>query len=310
MTAFLIIMPMLKTAAWEKRIRAAEPGIDLRVWPDTGAPEDILFAFAWRHPHGAFRQFPNLRCIASLGAGVDNILSDPDLHEKVAITRIVDPSLTQSMSEYVVMSVLNYCRGTRFYRDREAEQKWRPVIPKLADEETVGILGLGQLGLDAARKLQALGFDVAGWRRTDREAKGVPTYSGPGRLAAFLARSRILVNMLPLTPATENILNRDMFAMLPRGAYLINVARGRHLVEADLLAAIDAGRLSGACLDVFRTEPLPAAHPFWKHAEITVTPHIASLTNPTAVIPQIVENYRRVRAGLAVLNRVDRQRGY
>ena len=310
MAAFLIIMPTMKTASWEKRLQAAEPGLDLRVWPEVGNPEDVVFALTWRHPPGEFKQFVNLKCIASMGAGVDNILNDPDLPAGVPITRIVDSSLVQSMSEYVVMAVLNYCRSVRFFRDREAEGVWQPVIPKLAANETVGILGLGQLGLDAARKLQALGFPVAGWRRSNQAAAGVDTYSGPGQFGAFLAASRILVNMLPLTAETRHILNRDTFAQLPQGAYVINVARGEHLVETDLLAAIDAGRLSGACLDVFQTEPLPSDHPFWQHPAITVTPHIASLTNPAAVIPQIVDNYRRVLAGEQVRHQVDRERGY
>jgi glyoxylate/hydroxypyruvate reductase A len=308
--AFLIIMPTMKTASWEKRILASEPGIDLRVWPAAGAREEVAFVLAWRPPHGELRRFPNLKCIASMGAGVDNILSDPDLPAGVPITRIVDVSMARSMSEYVVMGVLNYCRSTRFFKDRETEEVWQPIIPRLAEKETIGILGLGQLGLDAARKLMALGFKVAGWRRSDLLQEGISTFCGRDQFAAFLAESRILINMLPLTPATENILNRDTFGHLPRGAYLINVARGQHLVEADLLAAIASGQLSGACLDVFRTEPLPEKHPFWQHPDITVTPHIASLTNPAAVIPQIMENYRRVKAGQAVLNRVDCNRGY
>jgi glyoxylate/hydroxypyruvate reductase A len=245
-----------------------------------------------------------------MGAGVDNILSDPDLPAGVPITRIVDVSMARSMSEYVVMSVLNYCRNTRFFKDRETEEVWQPIISRLAEKETIGILGLGQLGLDAARKLMALGFKVAGWRRSDLLLEGISTFCGRDQFAAFLAESRILINMLPLTPETENILNRDTFGHLPQGAYLINVARGEHLVEADLLAAIASGQLSGACLDVFRTEPLPEKHPFWKQPAITVTPHIASLTNPAAVIPQIMENYRRVKVGQAVLNRVDCNRGY
>jgi len=175
---------------------------------------------------------------------------------------------------------------------------------------TVGILGLGHLGLDAARKLMTLGFKVAGWRRSDHSVKGIPTYCGPDQFNVFLSQSRILVNLRPLTSATENILNRDTFAQLPRGAYLINVARGRHLVEEDLLEAIETGQLSGACLDVFRTEPLPEKHFFWKHPAIAVTPHIASLTNPDAVIPQIMENYRRILSGQEALNQVDRRRGY
>jgi len=305
-----MIMPTLKTSSWEKRIRAAEPGIDLRVWPETGKPEEISFALAWRHPHGELLRFSNLKCIASMGAGVDNILSDPDLPLGVPITRIVDGSMAQSMSEYVVMSVLNYCRRTRFFAERESNGEWTPMIPKLAARETIGILGLGQLGRDAARKLAVLGFEVAGWRRSARPVAGIATFSGPAQFQAFLARSRILINMLPLTPATESILNRDAFQHLPKGAYLINVARGRHLVEGDLLAAVESGQLSGACLDVFQNEPLPKEHPFWQHPNITVTPHIASLTNPAAVIPRIMENYRRIKAGLDVLNRVNRARGY
>ncbi len=308
--AFLIIMPTMKTSSWEKRILASAPGIDLRVWPAAGVREDVEFALAWRHPHGEFRRFPNLKCIASMGAGVDNILSDPDLPAGVPITRIVDATMAGSMSEYVVMSALNYCRNTRFFMEREAEEAWQPVIPKLAEKETIGILGLGQLGLDAARKLVALGFKVAGWRRSDKPLEGIATFIGRDQFVAFLAESRILINMLPLTPETENILNRDTFNHLPQGAYLINVARGRHLVEEDLLEAIASGQLSGACLDVFRTEPLPEKHPFWQQPAITVTPHIASLTNPAAVIPQIMDNYRRVKAGREVLNVVARKRGY
>jgi len=310
MGVFLIIMPTIKTTSWEKRIRASQPGLDLRVWPEVEDPQAVEFALTWRHPHGAFKRFPNLKCIASMGAGVDNILSDPDLPAGVPITRIVDPSMAQSMSEYVVMAVLNYCRNALFFRDRQAEGVWKPVIPKLAADETVGILGLGQLGMDAARKLKALGFTVAGWRRSQQSVTWVDTYNGPAQFGAFLAVTRILVNVLPLTAETRGILNCDTFARLPQGAYVINVARGAHLVETDLLAAIDSGQLSGACLDAFQTEPLPSDHPFWAHQKITVTPHIASLTNPVAVIPQIVENYRRVQAGEQVLHQVDLKRGY
>lgn len=308
--AFLMIMPTLKTDAWEKRIREAQPGIDLRVWPAVGVPEEIEFALTWRHPHGAFSRFPNVKCIASIGAGVDNILSDPDLPASVPVTRIVDSSMARSMSEYVVMAVLNYCRHTRFFRDRESACAWKPIIPKVAARETIGILGLGQLGRDAAHTLTALGFEVIGWRRSDQSEAGIPTFSGTDQFHAFLNQSRILINLLPLTSATENILNRETFQQLPRGAYLINVARGRHLVEEDLVPAIESGRLAGACLDVFRTEPLPEAHPFWQHPAITVTPHIASLTDPAAVIPQILENYRRVKAGHELQHQVDKEREY
>jgi glyoxylate/hydroxypyruvate reductase A len=169
---------------------------------------------------------------------------------------------------------------------------------------------MGQLGAHAADQLSRLGFQVAGWSRTRKDIAGLDSFAGGEELAAFLKRSDILVCMLPLTPATEGILNSATFAQLPAGAYLVNVARGRHLVEEDLLAALDAGRLSGACLDVFREEPLPESHPFWDHPQIIVTPHVSSLTYPRAVAPQLAENYRRLLGGQPLLNVIDRSRGY
>jgi glyoxylate/hydroxypyruvate reductase len=174
----------------------------------------------------------------------------------------------------------------------------------------VGIMGLGHLGSDAAVKLRALGFAVSGWSRTARQMESVRCFAGAGELESFLAQADILICLLPLTPATEGILNRETFSKLPRGAYLINAARGDHLVEEDLLDALESSQVGGACLDVFRKEPLPESHPFWKHPCVTLTPHVASLTYPKAVAPQIVENYRRVRAGKPPLHAVDIGRGY
>jgi glyoxylate/hydroxypyruvate reductase len=308
--AFLIIMPTMKTDAWVRRLRSLDASLDIRTWPDAGAPEEIEFVLAWKPPPGAFNAYPNLRCIASMGAGVDHLFRDPGLPAGVPITRIVEPSMGQSMSEYVIMTILNHCRQTDHYRKSQEQSAWKPKIPLRCEKERVGILGLGQLGSDLAGKLSALGFPVAGWRRDSCPLEGVNTYWGENQLGSFLASVRILVCLLPLTAQTRGILNRDLFGRLPEGAYLINVARGEHLVETDLIEALDRGRLSGACLDVFAEEPLPAGHRFWAHPKIVVTPHISSLTNPRAVVPQIYENYRRAIAGEPLLHRVDPERQY
>jgi glyoxylate/hydroxypyruvate reductase A len=308
--AFLIIAPGMKIDAWKKHLLARDPDLPIRVWPQVGNPEEIEFALAWNHPPGEFKRFSNLKCIASLGAGVDHVLRDPDLPAHVPVTRVVEPCMPQSMSEYVVLAVLNHCRHFDVYHTDQAQGRWQPRIPLLAGQTRVGIMGLGQLGGDAAKKLCALGFAVAGWSRTPKKLEGIKTFAGEGELDDFLAQSDVLVCLLPLTPATRGILNRRAFERLPTGAYLINVARGEHLVENDLLAALENGRLSGACLDVFQKEPLPDDHPFWKHPYIIVTPHISSLTYPRAVAPQIVDNYHRVKSGQQPLHVVDIKRGY
>ena len=308
--ALMIIAPGTRVTSWIKHLGRLEPGIDIRVWPDSGDVDDIEFALSWQHPPGAFKKYKHLKCIASLGAGVDHLLADPDLPAGVPITRVVELSMAQSMSEYVVLAVLNHCRHFDNYRNDQSQKKWQPRIPLLAAEMRVGIMGLGQLGRDAAGKLSALGFAVSGWSRTPKTIEGVDCFAGAEALDDFLSQTRILICMLPLTPQTKGILNRQTFNGLPAGAYVINVARGAHLVEDDLLAALDSEQLSGACLDVFETEPLPVDHPFWDHPKIKVTPHISSITFSRAVAPQIIDNYRRSQTGQPLLNIVDPIRGY
>jgi glyoxylate/hydroxypyruvate reductase A len=264
----MIIAPDTKTTSWVKHLSKLEPDIDLRIWPETGDVDDIEFALSWNHPHGEFKNYKNLKCIASLGAGVDHLLADPDLPAGVPITRVVDHSMAQSMSEYVILGVLNYCRQLETYRADQSQRIWKPRIPLLAAHMRVGVMGLGQLGKDAAVKLHALGFSVSGWSQTPKKIEGVDCYAGAGLLDGFLSQVRILVCMLPLTPKTRGILNLQNFNRLTAGAYVINVARGEHLIESDLLTALDSGHLSGACLDVFTEEPLPLDHPFWDHPKI------------------------------------------
>jgi len=307
--AFLILAPSSRTSAWEKEIRKAEPDLDLRVWPDTGDPDEVTFALCWKHPPGVLNRFSNLKCIASMGAGVDHLLQDPALPE-VPIVRVVDPSMARSMTEYLLMAVLFRMRQLDRYWQDQLQRTWHPRVPEQAASVRIGIMGLGQLGSDAARAFFSLRFPVSAWSRTPKTVEGIDTFCGEAGFAPFLSGLRVLICLLPLTDRTRGILNRHTFEMLPDGAYLVNSARGEHLVEEDLLAALNSGKLSGACLDVFHTEPLPREHPFWGRPDITITPHISSLTNPKAVCPGIVDNYRRMKSGLPLRHLVDRQRGY
>jgi glyoxylate/hydroxypyruvate reductase A len=308
--ALLIIAPDIKVTSWVKYLGTLEPGIEIRVWPEVGEADEIEFALCWNHPLGELSKYKNLKGIASLGAGVDHLLRDPDLPDGVPVTRVVEYSMAQSMSEYVVLSALNYCRQFDAYRSDQDQKHWQPRRPRPAEDTHIGIMGLGQLGCDAAKKLSYLGFTVSGWSRTPKNIDGVQCFAGEGGFDNFLSRSQILICLLPLTPSTKGILNRKTFDRLPRDAYVINVARGQHLVEKDLIQALDSGKLSGACLDVFDIEPLPAGHPFWRHPKIRITPHISSITFPKAVAPQIIENYRRAKTGRGLLNVVDLKRGY
>jgi glyoxylate/hydroxypyruvate reductase A len=218
--------------------------------------------------------------------------------------------MTDAMSEYVVLQVLRLHRHDLDYRAQQQEQVWRELDQKNAADRRVGILGFGELGRDAATKLKALGFDVAAWSRSEKTVAGVENYAGAGGLPRLLGRSEILVCLLPLTAETEAILNARTLALLPRGAAVVNAARGAHLIEEDLLAALASGQISAAVLDVFHDEPLPSDHPFWHHPRIVVTPHVAAFTNPATAAPIILDNIRRFEEGRPLLNRVDPARGY
>ncbi len=295
---------------WGPLLTAALPGREIRGWPAAGDKAAIDYALVWHPEPGLLASLPNLRLIVSLGAGVDHVLRDPALPAGVPILRLVDPYMTQAMSEYVALNALRLHRQDFDYRMQQAASEWREREQKNAAERTVGILGFGTLGQECGRKLQAFGFDVAGWSRSEKTVPGFAAYAGKVGLNAILARSEILVSLLPMTPETENILDADLFARLPRGAGLINAGRGRHLVEADLLAALESGQLSAAILDVFREEPLPPAHPFWRHPRIVVTPHVAADTHPPTAVAIIAAAIRDFEAGRPLANLIDRERGY
>jgi glyoxylate/hydroxypyruvate reductase A len=295
---------------WSAELHRLLPDLEIRAWPQIGNAGEIDVALVWRPPAGLLAALPNLKLIAALGAGVDHILGDPGLPAGVPVMRLIDPYMTAAMSEYVQLQVLRLHRQDTAYLAQQRERVWREWPQPNAAGRRVGVLGMGELGRDAALKLSVLGFDVAGWSRTERRLPGIACFHAAEGLRALLARSEILVCLLPLTPATEGILDARLFAGLPRGAAIVNCARGRHLVEADLVAALDSGQISAAVLDVFRDEPLPPQHPFWSDPRILVTPHVAAATHAPTAAPVVADNLRRLRQGRSLLHLVDRERGY
>jgi len=296
--------------AWEPALRQAMPEVELRAAPDLGDLEEIEAALVWRPPPGWLAALPNLKLILSQGAGVDHILTDPLRPRHVPIVRLVDPYMTRSMVEYVTFQVLRLHLKEPEFRRQQQDHVWRQLVPPSARDRRIGILGLGELGAACAAALVALGFDVAGWSRSPKQLPCVTSFAGEAAFDAFLARTDILVCLIPLTAATRGILGRATFDRLPRGASVINAGRGGHLAEADLLAALASGQIAEAVLDVFETEPLPADHAFWDHPRIVVTPHVAALTNPVTAAEAIAANLRRLAAGEDFPDRIDPDAGY
>jgi glyoxylate/hydroxypyruvate reductase A len=291
-------------AGWIEEFERVAPDLELRTWANRGDAADIDVVLGWRHPKGASKHYPNLKLISALGAGYEHILGDQDRPKGVPVVRLIDLKLTQAMTEYVLLHVLRYHRQLPQFEQFQREGRWVKLPPPDTDARRIGILGLGALGIDAGQRLAALGFPVAAWSRTPKCVDNVEVFYGPAQLDAFAARTDILVCLLPLNAETRGIIGTRLLSKLPRGAYVINPARGGHVVDAELIASLDSGHIAGATLDVFHTEPLPADHPFWTHPKITVTPHIASTTNPRSAVPQIVDNVRRVRDGRELQNRV------
>jgi glyoxylate/hydroxypyruvate reductase A len=296
---------------WRDALLEVDPGLEIRLFPEAGDPSEIEAAVCWTaHDLAELRRYPNLRLLVSMGAGVDHLLRPPGPPPGVPVARLVDERLTQGMTEWVLLNVLRFHRQDLDYRAQQAARVWRELPAPDTARRRIGILGLGALGGDAARALLALGFPVMGWSRGPKSLPGVECFHGEQGLAAMLGRSDILVCLLPLTPETRGLLDAVRLALLPEGAFLLNSARGGHMVAADVLAALDGGRLAGAALDVFEPEPLPAEHPFWAHPKVVLTPHAASITIPRSAAPQVVENIHRARAGLTPLNLVDPAAGY
>lgn len=295
---------------WQQSLLRLQADLDIQIWPHITNPNAIEFALVWQHPLGALKQFPNLKAIGSLGAGVDHVFVDTVLPANVPIVRVVDPYMANDIVQYVTVCVLDYIKRMDHWRLLQEQKRWLKQPPFNFSDKVVGVMGLGFLGSKAVDVLQQLGLTVVGWSNSPKEITGIKTFYGANQLHDFLALTNILVCMLPLTNQTRNILNTNNFLQLPDGAYLINVGRGEHLVDEDLITAIENKKIIGAALDVFRKEPLPSDHPFWSNPQIRVTPHIASVTNPATVAPQMLENYQRLLAKKELLNQIDLQRGY
>jgi len=295
---------------WRDALALGLPELEFRIWPDVGEPGRVSYALVWRPAPGLLATLPNLKAILSLAAGVDHLLLDPQLPDHVPIVRVVDAGMAAQMSEYALYGVLHFHRSMQQYVAQQRHAQWQqlPAVP--AAQRTVGVMGLGVLGSDFVHKLLPLGLRLRGWSRTPKTLSGVSTFHGRAALGEFLARTEILVNFLPLTPDTAGILSASTFAALPRGACIINIARGAHLDERDLLSALDEGQVGGAMLDVFQHEPLPAEHRFWHHPRVIVTPHIAAQAIAELMVSQVIDNIRRIEHGDQPLGLVDRRRGY
>ncbi|MBN3581863.1 glyoxylate/hydroxypyruvate reductase A [Algoriphagus aestuarii] len=302
-----IICPGKNADPWIKVLTSQDPDLKIQVYPDIKSPQEVEVVMLWNHPKGILNSFPNLKLISSMGAGVDHILNDDSVPEEIPIVRIVDEKLTFSMTNYVIMGVLNFHRQITRYQKDQSNHIWDMSNPEIPVK--VGVMGVGALGGDVLEKLSFMGFEVAGFGFSEKRDFPYSYYS-KDEIQQFLSSVNVIVCLLPLTPDTENILNLELFSQCNPGSYLINVARGKHLVEEDLMVALEKGYLSGALLDVYRKEPLPADHPFWEEEKIMMTPHIASVTNPQAAAPQVIENIRRVKANQPLNNLVIRQRGY
>lgn len=308
---FLFLSNADKAEAWREAMLDKFPDAGFDLWPDEVKDKAAYdYAIVWKPPVGELKTFSNLKAILSLGAGVDGILVDTDLPTHLPIVRLVDRCLTEGMSEYVLYWTIHYHRKMDVYASWTREGRWKQLRQIDTRDRKVGFLGLGELGADAAKKVAALGFDVAGWSRSEKHIDGITSYYGDDGLVPFLNRSEILIVLLPLTDSTRGIINAETLAALPEDACLINCARGAHVLDEDLLAALDSGHIRSATLDVFHTEPLPSDHAYWTHPKVVVTPHMASLTVPSSAADWMEQNIKLIEAGEAPLNTVDLKRGY
>ncbi len=295
-----------KPEFWLPLLQKALPGERFFAWPDNNGG-DIDVALVATHPKGALGGLPKLRLIQSLWMGVENIVADPDLPRGVPVARLIDPGMVAAMGETVIACVLDWHRHFYSYRSFQEQKIWKRRRQFLASDRTVGILGLGELGGSIAQKLRAMDFNVAGWSRRPKQLDGVDCSTD---LEAVVRRSDALVCLLPLTEQTRGIVNSKILSLIRKDGCLINVARGGHVVVPDLLAALDSGHLAHAYLDVFEPEPLPPESPLWAHPGITLTPHIAALSEPRTSVGKIAENIERLRRGEQPLNTVDFSAGY
>ena len=300
-------------APWRAAAAKHLPGATFWVWgsDDDADLSQVDYALAWKPPVGLLARLPNVKAIFNLGAGVDALLQDPSLPKSIPIVRLVDPRLTQGMTEYIVHWVLHAHRDMPAYARQQQAQRWVQHANADTAKRRVGILGLGELGQAAAHALLMLGFEsIAGWSRSPKHLPGVESFAGAETLNAFLARTEILICLLPDTPATRGILNKTTLAKLPKGAFVINAGRGSTIDDNALIAALKNDHLSGAALDVFNTEPLPKDHPYWAMENVFITPHVATLTTADSATQVIADGIEALQRGRNPANVVNLSQGY
>jgi glyoxylate/hydroxypyruvate reductase A len=305
----LLVAAQSESEDWAELLRAALPGRNVLT---SAPPGDVPVAYAVvdRPEGGLLRRLPGLEVVLSLNAGVEHLLAGGEVPDGLPIVRMADDGMREGMLEWVTAHVLAWHRNLFAYRAAQAEGRWVQMPEKLARERTVTVLGAGALGGAVAARLATFGFETRAWSRSRRDIAGVTAFAGPAEFGAALHGADILVSVLPLTAETENLLDGAALARLSRGAFVVNAGRGGHVVDGDLIAALDAGAVGGAALDVFRREPLPADHPFWTHPAILVSPHVAAPTQPLTAVAAIAESIRRHEHGEPLLHLVDRRLGY
>lgn len=294
---------------WKALFARHAPDIEWRAWPDIGDPADIDYLAAWQAPEDLETLLPNLKVLYALSAGVDQ-LDLSRLPSHVPVVRLLDPGITRGMCEYASFAVLSLHRDMLRYRQQQVARCWQALLLQPSSSRRIGVMGLGTQAREILKTLQPLGFALSGWARSRHHMPGVECYAGDAQLPAFLSQCDILLCVLPLTEHTQGILDRTLFEQLPHGAALINMGRGGHLVESDLLDALASGQLSGAVIDVLQQEPAPPDHPFWDHPQILLTPHIAAMTQPDSAFGVLLENIRRHQNGEPMVGQIDRTQGY
>ncbi|SCW35137.1 MULTISPECIES: glyoxylate/hydroxypyruvate reductase A [unclassified Pseudomonas] len=294
---------------WKRLFAEHAPDIEWRAWPDIGDPKDIRYLAAWQAPDDLETRLPNLEVLFALSAGVDQLDLDR-LPTSLPVVRLLDPGITRGMCEYASFAVLSLHRDMLRYRQQQVARCWQAHLLQPAAQRRVGVMGLGMQARQILATLQTFGFALSGWARSEHRIAGVDCFAGDEQLPAFLGQCDIVLCVLPLTEQTRGILNRQSFQHLPKGAALINMGRGGHLIEEDLLEALASGQLSAAVLDVLQQEPAAPDHPFWQHPQILLTPHIAAMTQPESAFGVLLDNIRRHQRGESMLGQIDPQRRY
>jgi glyoxylate/hydroxypyruvate reductase A len=294
---------------WKRLFAEHAPDIEWRAWPDIGDPKDIRFLAAWQAPDDLETLLPNLQVLFALSAGVDQLDLDR-LPTSLPVVRLLDPGITRGMCEYASFAVLSLHRDMLRYRQQQIARCWQAHLLQPAAQRRVGVMGLGMQARQILATLQTFGFALSGWARSEHRIAGVDCFAGDEQLPAFLGQCDIVICVLPLTEQTQGILDRQLFRHLPKGAALVNMGRGGHLIEEDLLEALASGQLSAAVLDVLQQEPAAPDHPFWQHPQILLTPHIAAMTQPESAFGVLLDNIRRYQRGESMLGQIDRQRRY